>query len=123
MHNRLLTNERRSRLFGGSDGCPFCTNQPESTLHAFRNCRGVALLWSQLINPEATQVFFGSNLEQWSWRNREIFEQGYNRPPNPHTEILRKVKEINDAFGKKKGESRVKNREEHHIRWHPPPHN
>ncbi|RYR37549.1 hypothetical protein Ahy_A09g042426 [Arachis hypogaea] len=65
MHNRLLTNERRSRLFGGSDGCPFYTNQPESTLHAFRDCRGIALLWSQLINPDATQVFFGSNLEQW----------------------------------------------------------
>ncbi|RYR24105.1 hypothetical protein Ahy_B02g057597 isoform A [Arachis hypogaea] len=111
MHDRVFTNQRRSRIFGGSGDCPICENQMESAIHTFRDCAKAATIWNQLIDPNAL----------WDWRNREVHDQGYTRPPNPHREIEKKVKEIREAFDRRMKERIIKQKEERQIKWNPPP--
>ncbi|RYR11422.1 hypothetical protein Ahy_B04g068948 [Arachis hypogaea] len=123
LHDRLLTNQRKSHTFGGDDTCHSCRTQPEDTLHAFRNCPIASSTWMILIKPVAVQAFFRTNLKDWitlnlnnqlgtspdtewkdtfiitcwnlwNWRNRELHENSYQRPPNASREILKRVREI-----------------------------
>ncbi|KAL4322447.1 hypothetical protein AHAS_Ahas14G0211400 [Arachis hypogaea] len=119
LHDRLLTNQRKSHTFGGDDTCHSCRTQPEDTLHAFRNCPIASSTWMILIKPVAVQAFFRTNLKDWitlnlnnqlgtspdtewkdtfiitcwnlwNWRNRELHENSYQRPPNASREILKR---------------------------------
>lgn len=49
-HGRLLTNDERCRRgMTDSDICPRCNNQPETILHATRDCEVISSIWSKII--------------------------------------------------------------------------
>ncbi|KAL4350115.1 hypothetical protein AHAS_Ahas10G0109700 [Arachis hypogaea] len=100
-------------MYGGQGDCPICAGKQEDALHALRDCTRVTQIWVNLLNPKEIPKFFALNFEEWtqfnlfnqlnikpnlkwkdifivavwkiwSWRNREVHEQNYRRPPHPH---------------------------------------
>ncbi|KAL4314527.1 hypothetical protein AHAS_Ahas15G0094000 [Arachis hypogaea] len=96
-----------------------------------RNFPKVSPIWVQLINPRLINSFFGASFNEWielnfrekmngsnrrdwldvfvttcwkilNWRNKEIHKQSYSRSPQCHNEILKKVKEISEAFERRR---------------------
>ena len=47
------------------DLCPICQREPESIIHAIRDCVWVKTIWIQLGVSISNQVFWTSNLQDW----------------------------------------------------------
>ncbi|MED6126980.1 hypothetical protein PIB30_083701, partial [Stylosanthes scabra] len=55
------------------------------------------------------------------WRNREKHEPNYTRPRDPHSQILKQVHNIREAFKKANLVGRRLEKMEIRIKWSPPP--
>nr|KYP67585.1 Putative ribonuclease H protein At1g65750 family [Cajanus cajan] len=65
-HNSLLTNTARARRGLALDNlCPKCHQEPETGLHALRDCVVVKNVWSHLVNGGIPPNFINSNLGTW----------------------------------------------------------
>ncbi|KAL4349764.1 hypothetical protein AHAS_Ahas10G0074600 [Arachis hypogaea] len=150
MHNRVMTNHRKTKLFGRNGECQLCRGGQEDLMHALRDCPKVSPIWIKLIKTTEIPKFFHLNWENWIevnfmqqmgnnqnfewrdifilaiwrlwyWRNREIHEQNYKRPPNTQTEIIKQVTEIKEATERSYKIGRIGRRIEEHVKWKPPP--
>ncbi|QHN77356.1 Putative ribonuclease H protein [Arachis hypogaea] len=120
IYQRISTKKRLKKFFGGSGCGHHCPDKEESILHVFRDCSKVSRIWTQLIKPEAIEIFFGyhftywieQNLKKelgkeinaswkdlffttywrvWFWKNQEIHNENYQRPINATSEIIIQV--------------------------------
>ncbi|KAL4392590.1 hypothetical protein AHAS_Ahas03G0360300 [Arachis hypogaea] len=44
LHNRLFTNQRKSRIFGGGGTCQLCGEYQEDTIHVLRDCPSASMI-------------------------------------------------------------------------------
>jgi ribonuclease HI len=123
-HERLLTNYRRSRWGSGiSPTCPACGNADETVIHVLRDCVQATQIWFRLVASNHITNFFSLNCRDWifnnldikmtganknewqnifmvtcwhlwTWRNKRIFEEGFQRPNTPIQVILKMAMEI-----------------------------
>ena len=127
--------------------CHYC--RIETTLHVLKDCPKAAHTWRKLLTPIAALVLFTLELSDWillnlkenlaqninwrdvffttcwrlcSWRNKKLFEEGYQRPPTAHQIIINQASEIKTAFSHPMENSQV-TREHIFIRWKLPPQN
>jgi hypothetical protein len=63
LHDRLLTNYRKSRMGLGHAMCTHCGNVVETSLHAIRDCALVTPLWLQTVPLEDRCSFFMDDLQ------------------------------------------------------------
>jgi hypothetical protein len=126
MHNRLITNSLKRKMGLCHAMCVYCGDVEETTLHVLRDCQKAKELWYQLIPGQSRGVFFMRDLHDWcylnikntaqwswrddwcetwattchclwSWHNKEMFEEDYNRPQNQVQLILQKIMEYRNA--------------------------
>nr|KYP65942.1 Putative ribonuclease H protein At1g65750 family [Cajanus cajan] len=122
-HNSLLTNIARERRGLALENlCPRCHQEPETGLHALRDCVVVKNVWSHLANGGIPPNFINSNLgtwivsnltrrnenwrlifavtidELWKARNALIFDQHHVNPCGLVVSIKRRCLEINRAY-------------------------
>ncbi|KAL4292566.1 hypothetical protein AHAS_Ahas18G0040900 [Arachis hypogaea] len=150
MHRRIMTNQRKAKIFGGTGNCSLCNSGIEDTLHALRNCPKASTIWVNLLKSNEIPGFFQSNWEDWIgvnlhkqlgkndnlnwldtfittcwriwyWRNKEMHDTSYNRPRQPHQEIYKQVQDIKEALEKDYLVGKRIGRTERNIGWHPPP--
>ncbi|KAJ8898838.1 hypothetical protein K2173_008147 [Erythroxylum novogranatense] len=111
-HGKLLTNEARLRRnLAPSASCPICQDHTESMLHAIRDCPKVREMWKSLVPRKVWEQFFSNPIDRWllrnirgnqqgvegvewrmlfvvgcwlmwKWRNYEVFDGNFTRPPN-----------------------------------------
>ncbi|XP_016178547.1 uncharacterized protein LOC107621000 [Arachis ipaensis] len=110
-HERLLTAERKARMFGSNPFCHSCQSKVETLSHVMRDYPRAAKIWAKLLQPGIAAVFFNLpfsnwitfNLENglgkssqyewrdlflitywmlWKWRNMELFSQPFQTPKN-----------------------------------------
>jgi ribonuclease HI len=127
LHQRLLTNALKSSMGLCHAMCAFCGDAEETILHVMRDCPRAKEIWSCVISIHDRAVFFMSEFNQWmelnlhnsvpwngvgrwsdfwalcchclwSWRNKELFEDDFVRPPRPLPIIMKRVHEYNDAI-------------------------
>ncbi|KAK4286586.1 hypothetical protein QN277_003122 [Acacia crassicarpa] len=120
-NNRLPTNEWRSRWAANSRMCQFCENGIEDEMHIFRDCRYANQIWVELVHPRyitefysySRQEWFSFNLTEdlsrdsngrwnliwgvgiwflWIWRNNQVFNDEFQKPPCPTGVISRSWK-------------------------------
>ena len=60
------------RGFGDDEGCPVCLREPETILHALRDCPRVKQIWSQLSVKGNNSDFWRSNLHKWLQNNGKV---------------------------------------------------
>ncbi|KAL4305414.1 hypothetical protein AHAS_Ahas16G0075900 [Arachis hypogaea] len=60
VHNRLMTSDRRNRMFGANPNCHMCTQTIETILHTLRDCPAASRIWSQLKSGAHTRVLQSS---------------------------------------------------------------
>ena len=60
------------RGFGDDEGCPVCLREPETILHAFRDCPRVKQIWNQLGVKGDNSDFWRSNLHKWLQNNGKV---------------------------------------------------
>lgn len=66
MHNSIgVKNCLAKRGIVEEDWCPICQRDPETILHALRDCPWVKEVWIQLGVKEMNQTFWMSNLHEW----------------------------------------------------------
>ncbi|RYQ98056.1 hypothetical protein Ahy_B08g094133 [Arachis hypogaea] len=65
MHRRIMTNQRKAKIFGGTGNCSLCNSGIEDTLHALRNCPKASTIWVNLLKSNEIPGFFQSNWEDW----------------------------------------------------------
>ncbi|KAK7259832.1 hypothetical protein RIF29_25447 [Crotalaria pallida] len=129
VHGRLLTNSRKSRWGLGSPSCLACLGVDEDILHVLRDCPKAKAVWLGLVKPVFRGPFFLSNFSnwitinlyqelgrhgkgQWSstwatacaslwfWRNSEVHDRNFIRPPNAWWQILLRVQNYRAARSK-----------------------
>lgn len=149
MHERLFTNQRRSRMGLGDSDCPHCVSVVEDSLHVLRDCPLAVSVWNVLVNATARSRFFFDDLQGWidfnimsgclgwdqnsdwsviwamtcyllwSWRNKERHEANFIRPLFPDRVVLQYVDTYQQA-----SERRVVHDGRHYqwtqVRWTPP---
>ena len=112
-HGRILTNYRRSRWGTGvSATCPCCGNADETVLHVLRDwitnffsfvdCRDWVL---KNLSKRSIRVyefrwqttFMTTCWHLWTWRNKAIFEEGFQRPNNPTYVIQSFIRTIEEV--------------------------
>ncbi|KAJ8762621.1 hypothetical protein K2173_008060 [Erythroxylum novogranatense] len=111
-HGKLLTNEAwLRRNLAPSTSCPICQDHTKSILHAIRDCPKVREMWKSLVPRKAWEQFFSNPIDRWllsnirenqqgvegvewrmlfvvgcwlmwKWRNHEVFDENFTRPPN-----------------------------------------
>ena len=59
---RAILNERG---LGISPVCPFCNADPETIVHALRDCPKARCFWNSLLPPMPPNLFFGMPLVEW----------------------------------------------------------
>ncbi|XP_057744794.1 uncharacterized protein LOC130962625 [Arachis stenosperma] len=150
IHRRILTNERKSKIFGGSGDCYACHGTQESCIHVLRDCQRVSTIWVQLLDSSKIQSFFNLNWVEWVklnltqqlgksknfdwkdifmvacwrmwyWRNKEINDDNYRRPYQPHIDIMNQVQEIKQTLKRNYLIKGLKMKREVHVSWVPPP--
>ena len=107
--------------------CPCCGNADESVIHVLRDCRHASQVWTRLVSPDYITNFFSfvncrewvfENLGKrwnrvinsrwqttfmticwhlWTWRNKTIFEEGFQRPDNPTFVIQKFIMSIEEV--------------------------
>ncbi|CAJ2627891.1 unnamed protein product [Trifolium pratense] len=112
-HERILTNARRSKWgVGISPTCVSCMREDETTLHVLRDCVHATRVWIRLVPSNYITNFFSFNCREWifdninkkgfgaskdgwqttfmttcwllwTWRNKSIFEDNFQRPHDP----------------------------------------
>ncbi|KAK2394949.1 hypothetical protein QL285_056723 [Trifolium repens] len=148
LHDRLLTNHRKS-MMGISHGmCCYCGNIVETSLHVLRDCPLVVPFWLQVVPMKDRGSFFMEELHQWiqsnvrkgvkrsngsawcdfwatachilwMWRNKENHDEHFVRPVYTVQHVSKRVDEYYHA-------SRVNDVMESresmlmHIGWKPP---
>ncbi|XP_072074464.1 uncharacterized protein [Arachis hypogaea] len=146
--NKLMTSERRQKIFGANPNCHRCPNNPETLLHTLRDCTEASRIWRQLVKPSYITTFYrapfetwirwnltveiGANAQPWlsqfvvtcwwlwKWRNKEIFDPPFRRPNNAHLWIKEYLQRINNAFEKVNILKGAQKKKEIHIAWQPP---
>ena len=64
------------------EGCPICQREPETILHALRDCQKAKQVWIQFGVKQTNRDFWMSNLQEWLQSNgkvRSSYVQG--KPP------------------------------------------
>ncbi|GAU36844.1 hypothetical protein TSUD_213680 [Trifolium subterraneum] len=109
---------------GVSPTCSICGNDDETMIHTLRDCIYATGIWLRLVSSNQITNFFSSfdcrewiflNLNTknfgnqqeswksifmvvcwhiWTWRNKAIFEEDFQRPNDPSQVILRMTKDI-----------------------------
>ncbi|KAL4298891.1 hypothetical protein AHAS_Ahas17G0046200 [Arachis hypogaea] len=149
IHGRLITNYRRSKWYGTSPLCHYCTNQVEDTMHVLRDCEGAKVIWKKLVRSELALEFFsiptsdwfheclnkdwGCSIQAewisiymvacwriWNWRNMEIFQRSFKRPVVAYNLIQDYVNTIQKAFEKYLVGTNTHRRMTISIKWQPP---
>ena len=122
-HGRILTNYRRSKWgVHISPTCPYCAREDETIIHVLRDCVYTTRVWLKLVpsnyitnlfsfdcrewifnnlnkkgigdNPATWQTTFMTTCWYlWNWRNKSIFEIGFQRPCNPTLVIQKFTRE------------------------------
>lgn len=64
-HDRLLTNERGSRWWGGSGTCPVCCSTLETSVHALHDCPFASSVWNGLVDPGQLGEFYSLDFNEW----------------------------------------------------------
>jgi hypothetical protein len=64
LHERLLTNLRKSSMGLGHAMCRFCGDTVENELHAIRDCPVVMPLWLNTVEESMRSTFFISDWQQ-----------------------------------------------------------
>ncbi|KAL4359579.1 hypothetical protein AHAS_Ahas08G0091500 [Arachis hypogaea] len=150
IHKKLMTNQRRVRIFGGAGNCTLCNGGQEDIVHVLRNCPKASTIWVNLVKTDEIPNFFQLewdnwieiNLQQqlgkdeeldwrdvfitacwriWQWRNKEIHEQQYRRPMQPYAKINKEAKKIKKALEKAYLIGQRRGRIERNVQWNPPP--
>ncbi|KAF7826966.1 putative ribonuclease H protein At1g65750 family [Senna tora] len=125
--NKLLTNaERVKRCMTHYAECTRCGSSFEDVLHAIRDCTKVKSLWLRLVKPSKWPLFFSLDLDRWiqlnlsmkigvldfdwtiifamtcwsvwRWRNEEIIGDGSSGEADPFFTIIRRVRNVREAF-------------------------
>jgi ribonuclease HI len=134
---------------GISPTCPCCGNADETVIHVLRDCRHASQVWTRLVSLDFITNFFSfvdcrewvfKNLGKrwngvinsrwqttfmttcwhlWTWRNKAIFEEGFQRPDNPTYVIQKFIMSIEEV-----SQDHLKNnphqRESVYIGWRRP---
>ncbi|KAK4282627.1 hypothetical protein QN277_013982 [Acacia crassicarpa] len=69
VHQRLLTMSRIARWSGGDGLCPCCKREPESLLHALRDCITAKGIWENLVSTNFNWSFFDQDTKSWMVHN------------------------------------------------------
>jgi ribonuclease HI len=112
LHGRLLTNSLKSKMRLCHAMSAFCGDVEENILHVLRDCPRAMEIWSCVIATNDRASFFMSEASHWielnlnntmhwngegswsvfwaicchclwSWRNKELFDEGFVRPSRP----------------------------------------
>jgi hypothetical protein len=112
MHKRLLTNSIKNSMGLGHAMCNVCRDVEETLSHVLRDCPLAVNFWNQVIPIGKRGVFYMGEMQHWfefnlnnsieltngcawcsfwamgcysswSWRNKEIHEDGFVRPSIP----------------------------------------
>ncbi|CAJ2675557.1 unnamed protein product [Trifolium pratense] len=126
LHDRLLTNYRKSRMGIGHAMCRYCGNIEETSLHALRDCALVVPFWLQVVPAKDRGSFFMEEIQQWihtnmrkcgkrsngrawcdfwatachslwMWRNKEIHDEHFVRPVHSVQQVTKRVEEYYQA--------------------------
>ncbi|KAL4397667.1 hypothetical protein AHAS_Ahas01G0214800 [Arachis hypogaea] len=57
-HKKLMTSQRKDRLFGASSFCHICSNTKKNLSHVLRDCQAISTFWAKIIAPSHLQSFF-----------------------------------------------------------------
>lgn len=72
-HNSIGVNEcLAARGVNVDPSCPLCKKEPESILHALRDCDLVRVVWNELGALGVDRGFFASNLGDWMMTNGKL---------------------------------------------------
>ena len=148
VHDRLLTNSRKSVMGLGNANCTHCGSVPETALHVLRDCPRAVTMWLGLVKVEMRNNFFGGDLFHWlqlnlmqanwkrdgvdwaawwatashllwGWKNKEEHEVTFTRPRRPWSVVSACVQNYQVAMAM----SRLS---QHHdvetveVKWDPP---
>ncbi|XP_057419026.1 uncharacterized protein LOC130713258 [Lotus japonicus] len=70
LNNGIWVNNRRWQSHLTEDAlCPLCQEEPETTLHLFRDCCRVRPLWQQHVRPSMQASFFECDFRPWLLNN------------------------------------------------------
>jgi hypothetical protein len=148
LHERLLTNLRKSNMGLGHAMCRFCGDTVENELHAIRDCPVVMPLWLNTVEESMRSTFFISDWQQWldlnlnsfgkwsenttwkdywatvchcirSWLNKEEHYDHFQRPLNAAVVVANHVKQYSQAELLQTVLHKV-NKTEVRISWKPP---
>jgi ribonuclease HI len=147
-HERLLTNSLKNTMGVSHRMCTFCGDVEETVLHAMRDCPRAMEIWSSVISFSERGRFYMSGFQHWidhnltnsfqwsgsgnwcdfwalvchslwQWRNKELFEENFQRPPRPLQHIMALGKDYMGAAANNNvvaGSSPIVKQ----IRWWPP---
>ncbi|RYQ96697.1 hypothetical protein Ahy_B08g092538 [Arachis hypogaea] len=65
MHKKLMTNQRRARIFGGVGDCTRCNGGQEDIFHVLRNCPKASTIWVNLVKTDEIPNFFQLEWDNW----------------------------------------------------------
>jgi ribonuclease HI len=126
LHDRLLTNYRKSRIGLGHAMCNYCGVVEETSLHVMRDCALVTPFWLQVVSLEDRSLFFMEDIQAWislnlkkgklngrgsewcdfwatachslwMWRNKEAHDEDFVRPIHPINYVYKRVEEYHHA--------------------------
>jgi hypothetical protein len=109
VHNRLLTNDLKSRMGLGHGMCSYCGNIAETMIHVLRDCPVAMEFWNNTLPIMNRGIFYMREAQQWiesnlnntdvthnqaswcnfwamacyslwSWRNKECHDEEFIRP-------------------------------------------
>jgi ribonuclease HI len=125
-HERIITNSIKARMRLGSSLCKLCGTVEETCIHALRDCDRVRPLWLSVVPVAVRAMFFGTDIQQWilmnlngdirwrnnirwedfwatachsiwMWRNRELHDDGFNRPARPVINVMNSISDYYQA--------------------------
>ncbi|KAK2379785.1 Polynucleotidyl transferase, ribonuclease H superfamily protein [Trifolium repens] len=126
LHERLLTNYRKSKMGMGHAMCNYCGDIIETELHVLRDCPLVMPIWLNVVDDRMRSSFFVGELKQWItlnltslkkwnndvdwkdfwatachfiwyWRNKAEHDDHFQRPQNPIMVITDRVQQYKHA--------------------------
>jgi hypothetical protein len=126
LHDRLLTNQRKSCMGLGHAMCSYCGNVEETSLHAIRDCKLATPFLLQLVPSEERSRFFMEDTQAWivlnltkgrtwgrggewrdiwamvchslwMWRNKETHDEEFIRPIQPVNYVYKCVEDYQHA--------------------------
>lgn len=143
----LTNELRARRGLTTNHDCPHCIGSPETALHVFRDCTLARAMWTDLLHlAQSSQFFttptiadwFRTNLKEstasyatmdwclvfgtgcwllWSWRNRELFNPEFHRPPNEASIVRTTAEGFHQAWEFGSSIDRVPTRIKRNIVW------